>query len=310
MYKILLTSASFKETPGKHHELLKNTGFEIDVLLGPLKEGVLKPIIAKYDGVICGDDEYTSKVIEEGSKGKLKVLSKYGIGLDKINLDTAKQFNVKVTNCPGVNHTTVAEHVFALLLSYCKNIPQEINYTRSGQWKRITGTEIYGKSLGIFGLGKIGKEVAKRANAFGLTVMAYDKYWDTEFANTNAVTQIHTPEELCSKADIICLNMDLNAESKGIISEKIIKENLKQNCIIINTARGELISLKGLLYGLENKIIKAYLTDVLEEEPMPINHPLKLLENVFITPHVGSRTFESVERQGSMAVENLINALK
>ncbi len=308
--KILLTSTSFQDTPGKHQELLKATGFEVDTLRGPVKKEVLLPIIGQYDGIICGDDEYTSDVIAAGKKGKLKVISKYGIGLDKIDLTAAKELDVPVTNCPGVNHTTVAEHVFALLLSFVKHIPTEIAHTKDGDWTRYTGNEIFGKTIGIIGLGKIGKEVAKRASAFGLNIIAFDQYWDNDFANTYRITQATTPEELLTKSDIISLHTDLNIQTKHIISTDRIKNILKQDAIIINTARGELVELEGLIWGLNEKKIKAYLTDVLEEEPMKKDHPLKNYPNVFITPHIGSRTFESVERQGSMAVENLLKYLK
>ena len=307
--KILLTSTSFQDTPGNHQELLKATGYEVDNLRGPVKADVLLPIIGNYDGVICGDDEYTAEVIEAGKKGQLKVISKYGIGLDKIDLTATKEWDIPVTNCPGVNHTTVAEHVFALLLSFVKHIPTELAHTKNGEWTRYTGNEIFGKTIGIIGLGKIGKEVAKRASAFGLTIIAFDQYWDQDFANTYKISQAHTPNELLTNSDIISLHTDLNAQTKHIISTDRIKNILKQDAIIINTARGELVELEGLIWGLNEKKIKGYLTDVLEEEPMKKDHPLKNYSNVFITPHIGSRTFESVERQGTMAVENLLKFL-
>lgn len=307
--RILLTSTSFQDTPGQHQELLKKTGYVVDTLRGPVKEDVLLPLISQYDGVICGDDEYTRKVIEEGSKGKLKILSKYGIGLDKIDLEAAKDLGIKVTNCPGVNHTTVAEHVFALLLSFVKHIPQELNHTSKGEWKRYTGNEVMGKRLVIFGMGKIGKEVAKRALAFGLDVYGYDKYWDEEFASDNGIKRLTDIDHEIGDMDIISLNMDLNPESKGLISMDRVKNTLKKGVIIINTARGGLVDEQAIIQGIEDAIIKGYLTDVLEEEPMSSDHPFRNYPQIFITPHIGSRTFESVERQGTMAVKNLLEGL-
>ena len=126
--KILLTSTSFQDTPGEHHDLINNLGYEIIKMRGPLTEEKLINIITDFDCLLCGDDEITYRVIEKGSKqGKLKIISKYGIGLDKIDLDAAKKFNIIITNCPGVNKTTVAEHVFALILSFVKNIVKEGN---------------------------------------------------------------------------------------------------------------------------------------------------------------------------------------
>jgi D-3-phosphoglycerate dehydrogenase len=302
--KILLTSTSFQDTPGDHHTLLNSQGFEIDTLRGPVKAEVLLPVIHQYDGVICGDDEYNRQVLQAGKKGKLKVISKYGTGLDKIDLDAARELGIAVTNCPGVNHTTVAEHVFALLLSFCKHIPEEISHTRQGKWKRITGTEIWGKTLGIVGLGKIGKEVALRARAFGMQVHAYDLVADETFNQSHGITFHRELDFMLPQCDIISLHTGLSSSTRHLFNTS--RFNLmKPGCILINTARGELVDLNALIENLENRHLKAYLTDVLEEEPMRTDHPLKNYSNVFITPHIGSRTYESVVRQGTMAVNNL-----
>ena len=134
--KILLTTTSFQDTPGRHQELLYSQGFEIDKLRGPITEAELLPIIANYDAVICGDDEYTEAVIAKGVAGKLKYISKYGVGLDKIDLDAAKKYGIPVTNCPGVNQISVAEHVLALLFTFSRHIHLEYNVTQQGKWKR------------------------------------------------------------------------------------------------------------------------------------------------------------------------------
>ena len=306
--KILLTSTSFQDTPGAHQLLLNEQGFEVDTMRGPLKTEVLIPIIHQYDGVICGDDEYTREVLMAGKSGKLKVLSKYGIGLDKIDLDAAKELGIIVTNCPGVNHTTVAEHVFALLLSYCKHIPEEIGHTREGNWKRITGTEILGKTIGIVGLGKIGKEVALRAKAFGMQIHAYDLVADEEFNTQLGITFHRELESMLPQCDIISLHTGLNSSTRHMFNASRFNQ-MKTGSILINTARGELVELIALIENLDSRHLKAYLTDVLEEEPMKHDHPLRNYSNVFITPHIGSRTYESVVRQGTMAVENLLNQL-
>jgi len=307
--KILLTSTSFQDTLGKHHDALKSTSFDVDTLRGPVKEDVLLPIIAEYDGVICGDDYYTRDVIKTGKLGKLKVISKYGIGLDKIDLMAAKEFDIKVTNCPGVNHVTVAEHIFTLILAFFKNIPDEINYTRKGDWHRLIGHEIYGKKIGVAGLGRIGKEVLLRANAFGLKLYAFDKLIDTDFVNNHNVEVCNTLENLFSKTDIVSLNMNLNEENNQCINENILKNHTKKGLLLVNSARGELVDENAIVFGIENEILCGYLTDVLENEPMEPGHKFLKYSNIFITPHIGSRTFQSVERQGIMAVENLIKFL-
>jgi D-3-phosphoglycerate dehydrogenase len=243
-----------------------------------------------------------------GKSGKLKVLSKYGIGLDKIDLGAARELGIIVTNCPGVNHTTVAEHVFALLLSYCKHIPEEIGHTREGNWKRITGTEIWGKTMGIVGLGNIGKEVAVRAKAFGMKVLAYDVKPDVSFIKQHQIKHYSSLQRMLPLCDIISLHTPLNESTKSLFNKSLFNF-VKKGSILINTARGELVDLDALIENLNTKHLKAYLTDVLEEEPMKRDHPLRNYTNVYITPHIGSRTFESVQRQGILAVNNLIKNL-
>jgi len=308
--KILITSTSFQDTPGEHHQLLNSQGFEIDTLRGPLKEEILLPIIGNYDGIICGDDEITEEVIKNAAKGKLKIISKYGIGLDKINLTAARKNNIPVTNCIGENHVTVAEHFFSLLLTFLKNIHLEYNIVKRGGWKRLTGNEIHGKKIGIIGLGRIGKEIALRAKAFGLELYGYDKLIDNKFIKEHKIIIEKELKSLVNKVDIISLNLTLSKSTKGIISLDLIKNHFKRGVILVNTARGGLVDEDALIYGLKNGILRGYLTDVLDEEPMPRNYPLLKYKNVLITPHIGSRTFESVERQGKKAVENLISFLK
>lgn len=308
--KILLTSTSFQDTPGNHQKLLENTGFEINTLRGPLKEKILLPIIAKYDGIICGDDQITEKVISIGAKNKLKIISKYGTGLDKIDLKAAKKYNIPVTNCVGVNHVTVAEHVMALILSFYKNIPYEYNYVKNGEWERLIGHEIKGKKLGIIGLGRIGKEIAKRASAFDLKISAFDKYADNKFIKKYNIKFIKNLEELIEYNEILSLNLPLNKKTKGIITLEHMKKYLNKGTLLINTARAHLIDLETVLYGLNHNILSGYLADVLWEEPMKSGHPLLKYDNVILTPHIGSRTYESVERQGTMAVENLLKYLR
>ncbi len=306
--KILLTSTSFQDTPGRHQSLLETQGFEITKLRGPLKESELLDIIDQYDGIICGDDDVSEQVIAKGVNGRLRILSKYGIGLDKIDLKAAERLKIPVTNCPGVNQVTVAEHVFALLLSFVKNILPEDKLIQNQQWERLIGSDIFGKTIGIIGLGNVGKEVAIRARAFGMKVIAFDKFRDDTFAEINQVTYCDIVEQLFKNSDIISLNSSLNAESKEIINDKSL-ELLKKGVIIINTARAALVNLHTILNGIHSNIISGYLTDVLEEEPMVKDHPFLGNSRILITPHIGSRTYENVVRQGIMAVENLLKFL-
>jgi len=172
--KVLVTTTSFQDTPGRHQKLLYSQGFEIDTMRGPLLEAELLPIIQNYDAVICGDDEYSEGVIKKGVEGSLKFISKYGVGLDRIDLDAAKKFGVPVTNCPAVNQVSVSEHVLALLLTFERNIHLQHNSVQQGSWKRLVGNEIQGQTIGIIGLGSVGKELAIKASALGMKVLGFD----------------------------------------------------------------------------------------------------------------------------------------
>lgn len=306
--KILLTSTSFQDTPGSHHDLLNSHNFEVIKMRGPLKEEDILNVISEFDGVICGDDEITRRVIEKGAMSKLKILSKYGIGLDKVDLEAAKEFDIPVTNTPGVNNATVAEHVFALMLTYSKNIIKENELIQSQSWTKLIGIELNQKTLGIIGLGHVGKEVAIRAAAFGMKIVAFDKYIDAEFVKKYNINIANTVEELLCKVDFLSLNASLNEGTRGIINLAAL-EKCKKGIVIINTARAGLVENEAILIGIEKKIIKAYLTDVLEEEPMILNHPFLSNENIIITPHIGSRTYENVVRQGTWAINNLVKHL-
>jgi D-3-phosphoglycerate dehydrogenase len=308
--KVLLTSTSFQDTPGAHHDLLQSRNFEIDRLRGPIMEGELLPIIQNYDAVICGDDEYTRAVLTKGKEGRLRYVSKYGVGLDKIDLKAAKELGIPVTNCPGVNQVSVAEHVLGLLFTFEKNIHLQYNSTQNGSWKRWIGNEIEGKTIGIIGLGAVGKVLTQKCIALGLQVIGFDIFKDENFIkNTPDLTFTEDINYIYEHADIISLHLPHTPQSEKMINADVIKNKLKKAPIIINTSRGKLIDVDAVIQGLADGNMRGYLTDVLVQEPMGQDEKLKGVENIIITPHVGSRTYQSVVKQGSMAVNNLFNLL-
>lgn len=305
---VLVTTTSFQDTPGKHHKLLAEQNWEISFLRGPLGEEQLIEIIDQFDAVICGDDAYTRKVIQKGASGGLKILSKYGVGLDKIDLEAAKEFGIKVTNCPGINQNSVAEHVFALLLSFEKNIHIQYNSVQQYSWKRQIGHEVFDKTIGIIGFGAIGKEVARIAQAFNQKILVFDPYLKSEgindYSNAEKVDELTT---LFNKSNYITLHTPLTPETKHLISQDVINNQLIKKPLIINTARAGLVDTKAIIWGIENKKISGYLCDVLDQEPITKDEKLVGLENVIITPHVGSRTYENVVNQGIKSIQNTID---
>ena len=305
--KILLTTTSFQDTPGEHHDLLKQTGWEIINARGPLNEADTLALVGDVDGYICGDDAITRKVLEK-ARPKLKVLSKYGIGVDKIDVKSCTEFGLPLLFTPGVNHTTVAEHNFLLLLALEKNFLFHTDSTRSGGWKRKTGHELLDKTIGIIGLGRIGKEVAIRARAFGMKVLAFDSYFDEAFSRQHEVKRAHSLDEVFAAGDYLSLHTNLTPETRDMINTGNIAK-MKRGVVILNCARGEIVNTNDLIAGLKSGQVGGYGTDVLDQEPPPADHPLLKLPNVVVTPHVGSRTYESVVRQATTAVKNLILAM-
>jgi D-3-phosphoglycerate dehydrogenase len=311
--KILLTTTSYQDTPGKHHDVLAASGFEVVRARGPLQENVMLDLIKSnngFDGLLNGDDIITSKVIDAGLNAptKLKVIAKYGIGLDSIDVKYATSKKIPVLFTPGVNHTTVAEHTFGLMIALVKHFWPHLRSTKKGEWKRITGNELYGKTIAILGMGRIGKEVAKRARAFDMNVKGYDLYWDEGFAKACSVDRCTTAEDAIKDADIISLHMNLDEHNRGFIN-KLRIATMKKGAIVINTARGGLVNEQDVAEACKSGQLGGYAADVLDHEPQKPGHPFVEIDNIIITPHVGSRTFESVERQAMRATLNIVNYL-
>ena len=305
--RILLTTTSFQDTPGEHHDRLAATGWELVTARGPLSEADTLAAVGEVDGYICGDDAITRRVLEKASP-RLKVLSKYGIGVDKIDVAACTEMGIPVLFTPGVNHTTVAEHAFLLLLALEKNLLFHCDSTRAGGWKRQTGHELLGKTIGIVGLGRIGREVAIRAKAFGMRPLGYDVYWDDAFAAEHGVTRAATIDEVFAQSDYLSLHTNLTPETRDLVRAETIRR-MKPDVIVINCARGEIVNAADMAAALASGRVRGYGTDVLDVEPPPADHPLTHLANCVVTPHVGSRTSESVQRQALAAVENLVRAM-
>jgi len=305
--KILLTTTSFQDTPGAHHDLLAQTGWEIITARGPLNETDTLALVGDADGYICGDDAITRKVLEK-ARPKLKVLSKYGIGVDKIDVKSCTEFGIPLLFTPGVNHTTVAEHNFMLLLTLEKNFLFHTDSTRAGGWKRKTGHELFEKTIGIIGLGRIGKEVAIRANAFGMKVIAYSNHFDEAFGKQYGIKKATSLDQVYAVSDYISLHTNLTPETRDLIDARSISK-MKPGVLILNSARGEIVNTADLVTALKSGQVGGYGADVLDHEPPPPDHPLLKLPNVVITPHIASRTYESVARQATTSVKNLILAM-
>jgi len=310
--RILLTTTSFQDTPGQHHERLAASGFEVVRARGPLTEAQMLELIAApdaqgrsgFDGLLNGDDAITAKVIDAAlaADRPLRVIAKYGIGLDSIDVAHATQRKVPVLFTPGVNHTTVAEHTIGLMIALAKHFGPHLAATRQGQWKRITGRELAGKTIAVLGgKGRIGQEVIKRVQVFGMTVVGHDLRWSRPINDPACI-------DVLRRADIISLHLPLRDQTRHLIDAAAI-ELMKDGAMVVNTGRGGLVDETAIAEACRSGKLYGYATDVLDVEPMQTPHPFQGIDNIIITPHVGSRTFESVERQAMRAVLNLVNYL-
>ena len=311
--RILLTTTSFQDTPGAHHDVLNNAGFEIVRQRGPLTEAQMLDLVKSgggFDAFLNGDDQITAKVID-ASLPRLKVIAKYGIGLDSIDVKyaTSKKLPVLNTPNPGINDSTVAEHAYGLMVSLAKGFWFHLRAVKQGQWKRQTGVELLGKTVGIVGMGQIGKEMIKRAGVFKMNCVAFDAYFDEAFAKQYNVRRLPTALDVLKEADIISLHCPLTPETKGLINKTSLSQ-MKDGAMIINTARGGLVIEEDVAEACKSGKLRGYAADVLDIEPMKTPHPFQEIDNILITPHIGSRTLESVQRQGLRAANNLVNYLK
>ncbi|PIJ60720.1 hydroxyacid dehydrogenase [Mesotoga sp. H07.pep.5.3] len=258
--------------------------------------------------VVRSATKVTSEVIDAGKK--LKLIARAGVGLDNVDFEAAKRHNIMVRNTPGANAISVAELTFGLLLSLVRHIPRGTYGIKEGKWEKteMKGTEIFGKTIGLIGFGAIGREVAKRAIAFGMNVCAYDPFVKETEMKIELVSSL---DSLFSKSDVISLHIPLTAETKHIVGEKEISA-MKDGVIIINASRGGTIDEQALYNGLVSGKVSGAALDVFEVEPPSDELRRKLigLGNVICVPHVGASTTEGQKRVGLEMAKIIVEECK
>jgi D-3-phosphoglycerate dehydrogenase len=215
--------------------------------------------------------------------------------------------NIKVTNTPGVNADAVADLTLGLMLSIARKIPQYDASVKAGKWGRYVGFGLNGKTLGIVGMGAIGKKVAKRALGFDMNILAYDPFFDDEFAQKNGIVKASI-EEILQNSDFVTLHMPVTNETKNLINEESLKK-MKKTAYLINAARGPLIDENALYNALNNNQIAGAALDVFETEPL-YESPLFALDNIVVQPHLGGHTVEASFMMGKLAIDNTVAVLK
>ena len=310
MDRVLICSQSFGKYVKSGLELLKKNNCEI--ILNELGRSFREDDFLKYienvKGIIVSMDEVNKKVLEAGKE--LKVISVHGVGYNKIDVDFATKKGIYVTNVSGskISAIAVADLTFALLLSIARNIPLANKMVKNGIWKRIIGTNVGNKTIGIIGSGRIGVEVIKRASGFEMEILVYDIVKKQDLIK-NYKLKYTTFDYLLKNSDFICIHVPLTSDTEKLIGSREL-ELMKPSAFLINTSRGEVIDEKALYNALkENKIAGAAI-DVFDPEPPQLSNPLLNLDNVITTPHYGSHTFESLEEVDYISARNVVDVLK
>jgi D-3-phosphoglycerate dehydrogenase len=287
-------------------EILKKAGLEVDVNVG-LKPDQLKAIIGNYHAlVIRSATKVTADIIEAAAN--LKVIGRAGSGLDNVDKVAASKKGIVVMNTPGGNTITTAEHTIAMMFAVARKTPQANASMTGGKWekKRFMGIELFNKTLGIIGLGKIGSEVARRTQCMGMNVIAYDPFLSEEKAKSMGIEKLEI-SEIMKKADFITVHTPLTPETRNMINAQTIK-TMKNGVFIINCARGGIVNEKDLYDALESGKVAGAALDVFEKEP-PENNPLVGHEKVVCTPHLGASTTEAQENVAIAVAEQIVDYL-
>lgn len=278
---------------------------DVEVITGLSEEEIVQEIPEFNAVIVRSKPTITQKIIDAGVN--LKVIGRAGVGLDNVDAKYAESKGVTVVNTPGASTESVAEHVFALLLSKARDIPRADHAIREGKWikKELMGTELKGKTFGIIGFGRIGSRLGEIATAFGMKVLAYDVIDISERAR-EVGAEVCTMDNVLKQSDFITLHVPLLPSTRNLISKKEI-EKMKPKAVIINTARGGVVDEKALHKALSEDRIQAAL-DVFEEEP-PTRSPLLTMDNIVFTPHIAGSTEEAQRRAGIEVAQKVVEAL-
>ena len=280
---------------------------DVDVRVG-LDKPALLAVIGDYDAIVVRSQTVVDADVIAAA-GRLKVIARAGIGLDNVDVDAATARGVLVCNAPQSNVISAAEHTVALLLALARRIPEADRSLRAGRWERsaLEGVELAGKTLGILGLGRVGRLVAQRCSAFGMKLVAYDPFITDERAHGMGVHLVATVAEVCAQADVLTIHLPKTAETVGIVGEAELKA-MKPSARLINTARGGLVDEVALHAALTEGWIAGAALDVFATEPTTAS-ALFDLPNVVVTPHLGASTTEAQDKAGSMVAEAVVAGL-
>ncbi len=305
--KVLITATSFSEITREPEDRLLAAGYELahNPYGRPMTAVELAPLLKDVDAVAAGVDDFSAPAFAQADK--LKVVARHGAGIDQVDLAECTRRGIVVTNLPGANAEAVADMALALMLAVARHIPEGDRTTKAGKWINTYGVDLYQATVGLLGLGRIGKGVARRCRGFDARVLAYDPYFDETFASQYGIERANSLEQVLKESDFVSIHMPSNAQTRKIINaEKIAL--MKPTAILVNTARGAIIDEDALADALEAGRIFGAGLDVYAAEP-PTNSRLLRCERAVTMPHVSSNTPGALLAMGNGVVDAIIAVL-
>jgi D-3-phosphoglycerate dehydrogenase len=306
--RVLVTPTTFGRCQPSPIEILAETVGEViyNPAKRPLQAHELCSLLKDIDGYIAGLDEITASVIDAANR--LKVIARYGVGVDRVDVPAATSRGILVTNAPGANSVSVAELTICLMLALGRQLWATCASTRQGEWPRVDGVGLRGKTIGLIGFGSIGREVAHRLKAFGCRVLATDPFVKPEVAEEQDVRLVPL-EELLAQSDFVSLHLSLLSSNIGMVNQGFL-ERMREGAFLVNTARGELIDEPALVESLKKGHLRGAALDCFAKEPPDKENPLLSMMDVIVTPHTGAHTDEAIGRMSRTSMENCLAALR
>ena len=312
MWNVLITARTMNETGVRALQSLRDAGANVIIppKQGPLSEAELLPQLPNVDAVLASMDKFTDKVLSSPEAQSLKLISRWGVGYDAIDIPAATRNGVAVAYCPGMLNEAVADYAFSLLCALARRVHEGHMIMRGGEWRLAWGHNIHGKTLGILGCGRIGQAMARRAAGFGMKLLGYDVAPHDEARKLGI--QFVSLDELLAQSDFLTLHSALTPENRNMIGAAQLRR-MKPTSYLINTARGALIDEEALVAALEQKWIAGAALDAYVVEPLPKDHPLRSAPHILITPHQASCSFETggqVSDAAAAAIVELMHGRK
>ena len=306
--KLLVSPTSYGKNDSRLKTELENQVGEVvyNPTGKPLTAKEVAGLLIGVDGYIAGLDEINETALQ--TAGQLKVISRYGVGVDNVDLNITRQKGIIVTNTPGANSVSVAELALGLILSLARQIPESAQAVRQGKWPRQAGLSLEGKTIGILGLGAIGKQLSRRLSGFDCHILAYDPVVNVEVAKSLNVEMMEM-DQVVSNSDFLSLHLPLLPETKNLVNADFLSR-MKKGSFIINTSRGEIVDEIALYEAIKSGHLRGAALDAFTIEPPDPAHPLLNLPQVIATPHLGAQTDGATSNMGWLAMNDCLAVLR